>query len=816
MIGTLRRAIQFRMSLFARVLAFTAVLVMLIGQNLGVFYIAVTSKLLSTILILFIRLIAYFLGGIILYYSISDLPGIMTDPVESKDEKKLPGFLTSGSIPMAMNGLLGIGLVAILRMTTSMLMKPRLDLWFIIAAVGTLAAVIALAIFVLASWLIAMNHVSVNQYHLFLIRSIRLTFTRFSYILVSLIFISAVIVIFTTLDLILWPMLYSSGLSPLLVTFYMLAVNGTIASATFLFLVKFIQVTYGEREQFVSDKSSLAGLVLAGLFAVGIIAASLPTGSNIFDDTYNTMIAKAETYRQEDKLYLCGNEYKKAYALTKAYKGYLLDMQTQKDKDATDEQINRVMNEANVLFNEAYSFYPNAGLIYFLDGLRNLERNPIEAVNRFNTANQYEPELYATHFLALPISLEANNEVEIQKHADQLVKSGLSIAPASLNDLSYNKLTSALEKVDEYNEVCLENITTIAYDYYNNQLFSEAMAELMVIKEILPKDIVTNYLIAMTDLELKADNKAYTAAIEAAQTILDQYPNEEWARDLYTGVTLRAGNQVVMDEALLASYTKNPNDLDVAEQYAYSLLKKNYDSNYHEVTGEAEVVVDQILARDDTRWFAHYCKALILVYKGEYEGSIEHFNLFSEFMMDNKDYFAIYDELYNTYIVKYARKMTYHEAAREVLETSDHMDAFTYNYIMGSFGTMSGEFDTLATMDFLKQAIDYYPGFSKPYYMLGNACMELGTKNNDMEAFAMAEDYYYQSIGIFEPDPYAWFALGHAFKKQERYMEAMGAFQKTLSLMPTEDHQSDYFGVSIHSVYQINDLEHLVGHQGGE
>lgn len=184
--------------------------------------------------------------------------------------------------------------------------------------------------------------------------------------------------------------------------------------------------------------------------------------------------------------------------------------------------------------------------------------------------------------------------------------------------------------------------------------------------------------------------------------------------------------------------------------------------------------------------------------------------------MEEEDLFSFYDELYNTYVIKYARRMAMDGKAKEVLSSGGSADAFTYHYIMGAFGTMSNEVDTLGTIDHLTLAIEYNPSFSKLYYMIGNAYMEYGYHQNHPESYVLAEDYYKKSIRIFSNDPYAWFALGHSYKKQERYEEAMGAFQKTLTLMPAQDHQSDHFGVSIHSTYQIRELEDILASKEGQ
>lgn len=853
----MKRVFHFKFGLANQLLGFLAIFIVLMGGFAGAFYIAAFNKVLPIYVYLSFQIIGYLIGGMVLYYAISKIsPGNFanqnlteetTEPVEpletiAKGETVEPveTIATGGtdktvktvktveavkteinkmksknsSVVFLMNFLVAIGIVLLMKFTLPLLIEFNRDTKFFIAVGLSLIGILGLGICSLISWLIAHNSARHSQYIYYLIRGIKLYLSNIKFIIISTVSIILTLTIVSYIHFLLWPILFSTNFSPLLIAFYKMITLASIIGSMVLFLMKTINVIYSDKAQFESLKTSPVGYVIAGLFLATIVFVTIPRTDNIIEDEYEKIITNAENFRSEGNLYLCGNEYKKAYALMKAYNGYLLDMQVQKDKKATEEQVKRVIGEADVLFRQAYEFYPNAGKIYYLDALRNIERNKSSALSMLLNTMKYDPDFHEAQLLILALRKDLGQEDSIRNDAESLIANEVYVDAGNLNKMSFNKIGKALDTVVDYNQVCLENITTIAYDYYNNQLYSESMNELQIIKEILPDDVVTNYLIAMTDLELKYDNKEYTTAIEAALNILDQYPNEKWAQDLYVGVTLRAGNQNVLEATLKEAYKKNPKDLDIAEQYAYSILKKNYNSSYYELTQQAEEVVDKILEIESERWFAIYCKSLIELYKGECEASLNNINKFADLIIEDKSLFSIYDELYNTYVLKYARRMVIDTVAREVLNSSESVDAFTYNYVMGAFGTMSDEVDTEGIINYLSQAIAYNSAFSKLYYMIGNAHMEYGYQQEDQQSYENAEEYYIKSIQIFESDPYAWFALGHAYKNQARFEEAMGAFQKTLTLMPTEDHQTDYFGVSIHSTLQIAELEGILSKEG--
>jgi len=564
-------------------------------------------------------------------------------------------------------------------------------------------------------------------------------------------------------------------------------------------------------------RKPILGLILLALFTIGTIYSVLPVSGSIENEieVYCTeLAAKAEEDRNADKLYLCGIGYKRAYAVSQAFEGYLYHIQTVSNKKMTDEDKTDLLAKANNAFTNATTYWPNSGLIFYLDAMRQRESSPTTSITRLEQAIQLSPEWYDSYFELIKLYNANNMKDKSAGFADKLIKAGVYSRSRQLDSIGSGTADRLLDQHEASDTAYMENFATIAISYYESQLFPEAMAELTLLKQVMPENLAVNYLIALTDLEIKQDLKRYDDAINASQTILKQFPNEQWAQDFATGIAMRAGNQSVMETSLESSFAQNPDNPDIAEQYAYSLLRKNTDFSYSEAAQQAESIINGILAKDPQRWFSLYSKAVIDLLKRDYSGSLDQLSKFTDAMKPEPGLFTIYDDLYTLYVYKYEYLMQQDAKATEALEMIKDTNLLAYQYIYGAYFWKT--VDYIQSEEFLKATIYLAPEFSKPYFMLGNVYFEMAGTQNKPEYYPMAEEMYRQSLVIFPEDPYTWFSLAHVLKKTERYDEAIGAFQKTLVYMPTEDHNTDHFGVSVHSFYQIQEISALLKQKEGQ
>ena len=817
MFGVIKQAIRNKTSFSTAVLALFVPFGVFLGNFANALFITFKHQSVPLFLNIAFQLAGIILGSMFYHFLVKKLNFRSEIAVTEPPVKNHKKFSFSTSV---LNFFFGLAIILTLKHFLPILYRPELSAGFFAAAALSLLLVFLFVMFLITSWRIIEDNTGIKGYFKTLAGAITEGFGKFTFLmamfLLTTISLSAGVLLYE----LSWGLLKSTSLSPLLSYFYRGALVCCFVAFVLIVLFKTIISVLvsmksgepGNPGEITAQRkfSPLPGYVLIVVFILGTIYNIIPSNSPVvkeIDSEFQSMISVAGKYRNDDRLYLCGSEYKSAYALTQAYIGYLTSQQAAKD-DLSEAAKGELVAKAEQYYRTAYEFWPDGGLVYYLDAMRQVDTNPMNSISLLEKATALDPDFYDSYFMLLDLYMKNNIKDKTRSISDLLIIDQTFTQLPSINSLGSGAIKKLLEKYSQNEKLCLENITTSAIFYYENQLYKEAMDELTRLQPVIPDDLVVNYMSALTDLEIKSDNKPYTVALEASQKILKQYPGEDWAEDFATGIAMRAGNQQIMESSLQESYAKNPDNLDIAEQYAYSILKKNYDFNYTESAKQAEVIVDGIIARDPTRWFALYCKAVIELFKKDYENSLVNFERFSEILSEDPELHSIYDDFYNLYVLKYKWFMAVDTKALEVIATREVTNPFLYNYTYGAYSWRNSDYDN--SEKYLKTAINLMPDLSKPYFLLGNIYFEKAGVSNLPEFYPKAEDQYRKALVIFPEDPYAWFSLGHVLKKTNRLEEALGAFQKTLTYMPSEDHATDHYGISIHSVYQIQEIKELL------
>ncbi len=179
----------------------------------------------------------------------------------------------------------------------------------------------------------------------------------------------------------------------------------------------------------------------------------------------------------------------------------------------------------------------------------------------------------------------------------------------------------------------------------------------------------------MTELEINSDGRNTTTPSRRPSGFWNSIGRRQGAGfrqpDCHAGQ--QSGN---FGSSLQKSYQKNPANADIAEQYAYSLLKNNSNFSYTDYAKQAEVIIDGVLEQSDDRWFAFYCKSVIELLKREYEPSLSHFTKFSDILIDEPQLHAIYDDLYNLYVLKYAYLMMTDQNSKTAFDAQEQVNPF--------------------------------------------------------------------------------------------------------------------------------------------
>ncbi len=861
MFAEIKQATGNRTSLLAALFVLFVPLSVLMGDFAGAMFIILKQEHVPFILDIFFRLIGIALGAVFFQLAVKRLINNRDNTSATATKATPEGSSTiksdNQSIASMLNFLFGICIIELLEYIIPPIIKLDLTPAFFGAIAALVVAAFLFVLFLNVSWRLAYEKTDMNGYGRALAKSLKLCLKKPLFLLALIVIIILSIAVGIIIYSHAWEFLKGTAMSASLALFYRYVLLACFIGFVMLFTIKLIDVKNTKADiikepqyqspqyempqyqapQYQSPQyetpqyqapqyqamqppkrgNPLPGLILLALFIIGSIYSVIPVAGSIeneIDEYRADLTAKAEEDRNADRLYLCGTGYKRAFAVSQAFEGYLYNAQAVKDKNVTEKAKAELGAKANAAITNAYTYWPNSGLVYYIDAMRQRESNPSTSITYLEQAIRLSPEWYDSYFELMKLYNANNMKDKSADIADKLIKAGVYNRLRQLDGIGANSAGKLAEQYVAGDVAYMENFATIAISYYENQLYPEAMAELKQLQQVMPENLAVNYLIALTDLEIKQDGKIYEEAIKASQTILKQFPGEQWAQDFATGIAMRAGNQSVMETSLESSYAQYPDNPDISEQYAYSLLRKNTDFSYSEAAQQAETIIDGILAKEPGRWFSLYCKAVIDLLKRDYSGSLEQLSKFSDAMEPETGIFTTYDDFYSLYVYKYEYLMQQDAKAGEALEMIKDTNLFAYNYIYGAYFWKTADY--VQGEKFLKDAIYLAPGFSKPYYMLGNVYFEMAGTQNKPEYYAEAEEMYRQALVIFPEDPFAWFSLAHVMKKTERYEEAMGAFQKTLVYMPAEDHNTDHFGVSIHSTIQIQEISALLKQKEGQ
>jgi tetratricopeptide (TPR) repeat protein len=564
------------------------------------------------------------------------------------------------------------------------------------------------------------------------------------------------------------------------------------------------QITLDDSSEGTSSRFSLVfpvTIIILGVFL------SIPARGSFDNYLLNSIDAEyrmAEKLKAEEKLDLSSYHYKRSYYLSQTALTYLKLLSADKDKSSTDSYKNELNQEFESTLRETLTVSPGIGLVYYLDALRyNLIKQPASAINSLEAARILAPEFPNSNLMLLNQYKTPKDGTKLTGLAASIINKHQFYSYSPLEKKSLSQIKKLSKKLAEKSSVSFRNFSLLAYYYYQNKLYPEAAKELELLSKKLPDDLAVNYLIAMVDLEMMQDNKQYTAALKAVEKISQLYPNEKWALDLKTQVATKAGKKDIVESALEQVYLKNPADIEIAEQYAYSIISKNTGFDFNETDQKAEIIIDKIIQQTNDSWFGFYCKSILDLKKKDFGNSLQSLNKFLTLIAKQEAFFTNFDDFYYLYTLKYKNFITYEEG-KKALENIKNSDPLTYNYIWGTYYWSVKDYDN--SKIFLNNTIQINPNLSKPHFVLGSVYFEQAYLKGIKENYPKAIEEYNKALNIFPEDPYTWFSLGHVYNKLERLEDALGAFQKALFYMPAEDHNFDYYGVSAHSKMQIDEI----------
>ena len=516
-----------------------------------------------------------------------------------------------------------------------------------------------------------------------------------------------------------------------------------------------------------------------------------------------------ELYRVQNKLDLSGYHYSRGYALAQGAAAFVKLQEAFSDPSFSQDEKNKAIQQYDTFINTIVKTQPSLGVLYYLQAQRYmLTGQTAESIKNLETAREFFPELpnSAYQLLAGYDSAEAGS-AKSRLVMDDIIGAQLFRAWRSLEDISLKDLELFRKQLERMALQCVKKAPVLAIEYYDHKLYPEALAVLKELQPELPDNLLINYLISITDLELKQDGKVYSDALDAAKRIAEKYPDEKWAQQYRVSLANKAHDAVLSEELVKQLYAQYPEDNSIAEQYAYILIQKNSSNNWTASDQSAEEVIDKVLSQDGSRWYAYFAKTILDLRKLNYSDGLKHLSEFKRLASAQPGIAHTFDKDYNLITLRYSKLMSAAEAvsALEELKTSD-MD--TYNYIYGTYYWYQRDFDKAEP--FLEAFVAVDSTLSRPWFLLGNVYFERGLHDARPDELAEAVTYYKKALDIYPEDPFCWFSLAHTYKRMDKPEEALGAFQKVLFYMPAEDHKDDYWGISAHSQGEVAELKNIL------
>ncbi len=332
-----------------------------------------------------------------------------------------------------------------------------------------------------------------------------------------------------------------------------------------------------------------------------------------------------------------------------------------------------------------------------------------------------------------------------------------------------------------------------------------------------PDNWVAQYQAAVVGSSLTYDNAwHYDRTIQAAARFEELYCAENKLSDEeLCGIQLKTASMIIncYGYQQAVPYLEKAADLGGLEE-SFSMAAQCYEAlGEHEKCYELCV---EMLKEDPDRLAARYYAAVNALKGGRQEDALLHTSRLAtlaketvtgdEYGADVALYamlqFLSFNDSGNWTEYRYAfyEKMTDEQKAivEENAFFADYLEA-----VYQCFGTgKSGHLDVaLEAVDRVLEENDALP---QAWYLKGAIYFA-------REEFGEAVDAYKQSLAIVPDSATTWFALANAYDGMGQYELAYEACERTMALIPVQDHGSDWYGVTVHCENLMNSLKSKVG-----
>lgn len=588
-------------------------------------------------------------------------------------------------------------------------------------------------------------------------------------------------------------------------TFLEIIVLCVLYSYTALVTINFARnIIYKSEEKLKNINTSgipLFAICLLGLSAVMFILVSplkLNTADAILTKTKEDI--KIADYMLNEGLTLKAyKQYESAYSRLLSFKGYVLGMDSIKSND------NEEMTKAMQAFTTAQSFdaenayapYFRANIVVFKD-----KNNVDSALNEYQTASICKdnfPEVNFGLFKCLILKKDSEKSKEI---LNLILKNKMFYDKfAVMNKLSSKKLQLYIDNISDIEASLIPKLAYKSAEKMKYNNYEAASSELLTYQKLYPKNSDINYLLSAAYSGFKSEQSNYTNVKIFSDAFAQSYDSNgnliiQRDKEFYKAQASLSINDVQGAVQILSKlYSSDKNDSDVSHLLSYALTRnKSFD--------EALNITKGLIDKNSKDYFSYFISAMCHLNKNEAATSVSEISKFIDITRSDKKLTRALDEYLYLYSLAYSEAVSNPSALEELEKIKDN--ALLYNYLKATSSWRVQ--NNSECKNYIKKVIQADGELGYAYYIAGITSYEETVRTNKSD-FKEAENYYLKSLNILPTHTEGYFALAHCYKKWGKNLEALRAFRKVVDLQPYEDHRTDPYGMTVHAIGEISNLQ---------
>lgn len=494
-------------------------------------------------------------------------------------------------------------------------------------------------------------------------------------------------------------------------------------------------------------------------------------------------------------------EYSVAQSLLEGAKGYYKKIIGNENGDP------KLINEADALFASSLELFPaNSYVPLFKANLLNKDQEKEAALSAYKKAilvTNFQPDSMVRGY---ELAAELKDSTTTNQMLDWMIKNEVySEGFTSYTRMSEKKLNSLIERLEKIEEDLGPKQVYRAYLYAETGIYNKAEAEFGKILEKYPKDPLVHYYMSKYYNINRQEQNNYDKVIRHAEDFIKYYKAKNNDEEIEAKVFLAESYMTVnkTKEAMQTYqdiFNKNPDNKMLAKKYAYTLIVNKEPQKALEVLQGLEYSEEENITE------MLYLKAMALLNLAKYEDSIA---VITELDKYKEQYTIDYDRYLYTYSLAYANAAT-DDMVLEKARVAE--DKVVYPYIMAMKAWAKK--DNAASYEYMKKVLEKSEKLGFAYYAQGINAYENAVRNNTND-YKEAIEYYEKAVKYLPEHVELYFSMAHAYKKAEKYEDSLKAFRNCVRLLPTQDHRTDYFGITVHAQGEISTLKRLIAEKGG-